>query len=191
MKKTAAILLSGALLLSMTACEEKKPAGETLTGTGKGYGGDVTVTLIREEGTITACSIKGEKETPEIGGKALADLEQQVVAANGYDIDGVSGATMTSKGVKAAVAAALGENYTEPTPAPAQTAPAAEKVEIEGGVQLGLAYAAAHGTKCFTEAYAAVQGDVIVADYVDEFQFVAEDAGLEVVPNSDNGFGES
>ena len=191
MKKTAAILLSGALLLSMTACGEKKPAGETLTGTGKGYGGDVTVTLIREEGTITACSIKGEKETPEIGGKALADLEQQVVAANGYDIDGVSGATMTSKGVKAAVAAALGENYTEPTPAPAQTAPPAEKVEIEGGVQLGLAYAAAHGTKCFTEAYAAVQGDVIVAAYVDEFQFVADDAGLEVVPNSDKGFGES
>ena len=48
MKKTAAILLSGALLLSMTACGEKKPAGETLTGTGKGYGGDVTVTLDRK-----------------------------------------------------------------------------------------------------------------------------------------------
>lgn len=190
MKKTAAILLSGALLLSMTACGEKKPAGETLTGTGKGYGGEVTVTLTRENGAITACSIKGEKETPEIGGKALAELEQQVVAANGYDIDGVSGATVTSKGVKEAVAAALGETYTAPTPAPAQTAPPADKVEIEGGVQLGLAYTAAHGTKCFTEAYAAVQGDVIVAAYVDEFQFVADDAGLEVVPNSDKGFGE-
>lgn len=110
MKKTAAILLCGAALLALAACGGQKPAGETLTGTGKGYGGDVTVTLTRENGAITACSIEGKNETPEVGGKALADLEGQVVEANGSGIDGVAGATMTTNGVKAAVDAALGES---------------------------------------------------------------------------------
>lgn len=62
--------------------------------------------------------------------------------------------------------------------------------ETEGGLQLGMAYAAAHGTKCFTQAHAAVQGDVIIAAYVDDFQFVAADAGLNVLPNSDKEFGQ-
>lgn len=190
MKKTAAVLLCGAMLLGMAACGEKKPGGETLTGTARGYGGDVTVTLTKENGVIAACSIKGDNETPEVGGKALAELEQQVVKANGYEINGVSGATITSTAVRTAVAAALGETDTEPTPSPAETVPATGKVEGEGGLQLGLAYTAAHGTKCFTEAYAAVQGDVIVAAYLDDFQFVDADAGLDVVPSSDKEFGE-
>ena len=126
MKKTVGLLLCGAMVLTLTACGGKT-AAETLTGTAQGYGGDVSVTLARENGKITACSIKGDKETPEVGGKALAELEKQVVAANGFDIDGVSGATVTSKEVKSAVAAALGETYAEPTPAPQETAATPQK----------------------------------------------------------------
>ncbi len=189
MKKTVGLLLCGAMVLTLTACGGKT-AAETLTGTAQGYGGDVSVTLARENGKITACSIKGDKETPEVGGKALAELEKQVVAANGFDIDGVSGATVTSKAVKSAVAAALGETYTEPTPAPQETAAPPQKVELEGGLQLGMAYTAAHGTKSFTETYAAVRGDVIAAAFLDEFQFVDAAAVREVVPNSDREFGE-
>ena len=195
MKKTISLLLSAAMVLSLAACSPKSEptptpdAGETLTGTGKGFGGDVTVTLTRVDGAITACSIEGKDETPDIGGKAFAELESQVVAANGYDIDGVSGATMTTKGVKAAVAAALGEEYKEEE-TPVETAGPAPIVEIEGGLQLGLAYGAAHGTKCFTEAYAVVKDDVIVAAFLDDFQFVASEAGLDVVPNSDKEFGQ-
>lgn len=193
MKKKICLLLSAVMVLSLAACGQKNEptpdAGETLTGTAKGYGGDVTVTLTRKDGVITACSIEGKDETPTVGGAALPDLEAQVVAANGYNIDGVSGATMTTKGVKAAVAAALGEEYKEEEK-PVETAGPAPIVEIEGGLQLGLAYAAAHGTKCFTQAHAVVQGDVIVAAFLDDFQFVAADAGLEVLPNSDKEFGQ-
>ena len=195
MKKKICLLLSAVMVLSLAACGQKNEPTptpdntETLTGTGKGYGGDVTVTLTRKDGVITACSIEGKDETPTVGGAALEELEKQVVAANGYDIDGVSGATMTTQGVKAAVAAALGEEYKEETKS-VETAGPAPIVEIEGGLQLGLAYAAAHGTKCFTQAHAVVQGDVIIAAYVDDFQFVAADAGLETVPNSDKEFGQ-
>ena len=191
MKKTVALLLSTALTLSLTACGGSKdpaPSGETLTGTDRGYGGDVTVTLTREGDTITACSIEGKDETPEIGGKALADLEKQVVAANGYDIDGVSGATITSTAVKKAAAAALGEKLPEPETTPVAPATPAPIVEIEGGLQLGLAYGAPHGTKSFGEAYAVVKDDVIVAAYIDEFQFVDATLGLDYVPNSDTDF---
>ena len=37
------------------------------------------------------------------------ELAKQVVAANGAEIDGVSGATLTTNGVKDAVTAALAE----------------------------------------------------------------------------------
>ena len=170
--------LSAVMVLSLAACGEKTQA-ETLTGTAKGYGGDVTVTLTREDGKITACSIEGKDETEAIGGAALETLAEQVKTANGYAIDGVSGATVTSK-------AALGEEYQdEETQKPVESAGPAAIVPVEGGIQLGLAYGAAHGTKCFTEAYAVVKDDTIIAAYVDEFQFVDSAAGLNVVPNSD------
>ena len=177
--------LSAVMVLSLAACGEKSKA-ETLTGTAEGYGGDVTVTLTREDGKITACSIEGKDETEAIGGAALETLAEQVKTANGYAIDGVSGATVTSKAVMKAVAAALGEEYQdEETQKPVESAGPAAIVPVEGGIQLGLAYGAAHGTKCFTEAYAVVKDDTIIAAYVDEFQFVDSAAGLNVVPNSD------
>jgi len=70
-------------------------------------------------------------------------------------------------------------------PAPAH--PAAI-VPVEGGIQIGQAYAAAHGTKCFTEAVAVVKDDVILAAYLDDFQFTSADAGVTAVPNSDSDF---
>ncbi|MDO4324637.1 MAG: FMN-binding protein [bacterium] len=167
---------------------------ETLTGSAEGFGGAVTATVVRTDGVITACTLEGKEETPEIGGAALPELEKQVVAANGIEIDGVSGATITTKAVKAAVADALGLTVEEETKAetkPAETAAAAEVVEIDGGLQIGQIYAAAHGTSCFTEAVAVVKDDVIVAAYLDEFQFISSDADVKGVPNSEEGFGEA
>ena len=53
-------------------------------------------------------------------------------------------------------------------------------------VKLGQVQYAAHGTKCFAVMTVALEGDVIVAAYIDEFQV---GAGMEGVPNSENGFG--
>ena len=53
-------------------------------------------------------------------------------------------------------------------------------------VKLGQVQFAAHGTKCFAVMTAVVEGDVIVAAYIDEYQV---GAGMVGVPNSENGFG--
>ena len=53
--------------------------------------------------------IDGSQETPEIGGAAIETLQQQVMDAQGAEIDGVSGATLTTNAVKMAVEAALAQ----------------------------------------------------------------------------------
>jgi uncharacterized protein with FMN-binding domain/succinate dehydrogenase/fumarate reductase flavoprotein subunit len=79
----------------------------TYTGTAAGFGGEVKAVITVVNGKITACTLEGAKETPGIGGAALETLKAQVEAAGSAEIDGVSGATVTSNAVKAAVAAAL------------------------------------------------------------------------------------
>ena len=95
-KKYAVLFLALALILGAAACQ-KKETGEaiytagTYSASAQGYGGAVTV------------KISGDQETPGVGGAALEELGKQI-KEKGADIDGVSGATMTSNGAKAAAA---------------------------------------------------------------------------------------
>src|SRR5699024_447954 len=79
MKRILSIALCGALCAAtLAACggsssSSTAASAETLTGTAKGFGGDVTATLTVEDGAITACTLTGDDETPEIGGAALVD----------------------------------------------------------------------------------------------------------------------
>ena len=57
-------------------------------------------------------------------------------------------------------------------------------------IKLGQVQWAAHGTKCFAVLTVVMQGDVIVAAHIDEYQFMAKDTSIGV-PNSDAAFGES
>ena len=161
-----------------------KTDAEVLNGEAEGFGGPVSVSLTVKDGSITDAVITGDKETPTVGGAALEELQKQVVAANGPEIDGVSGATVTSTAVKAAVSQAMGVDFEEETKAPAVAAPA-EIVPVEGGIQIGQVITAAHGTKSFTQATAVVKGDVVIAAYIDEYQF-GDPAEVKGVPNSDD-----
>ena len=58
--------------------------------------------------------------------------------------------------------------------------------EEAAAIKLGQTQFAAHGTKCFAVMTVVLQGDVIVAAYIDEYQV---GAGMVGVPNSENGFG--
>ncbi len=60
----------------------------------------------------------------------------------------------------------------------------------EDTVKIGQVDYAAHGTKCFAVLTVAMQGDKIVAAYIDEFQFM-DAATAQGVPNSSESFGES
>ena len=58
--------------------------------------------------------------------------------------------------------------------------------EAPAEIKLGQVQWAAHGTKCFAVLTVVLQGDVIVAAHIDEYQVGADMVG---VPNSENGFG--
>ena len=105
MKKIIALALVLMLALPFAALGE---AG-TYTAEAQGFGGTVTVTLTVEDGDITAADIAGDAETPAVGGAALYPLEEQLVAADSAEIEGVTGATFTSQAVIEAAQAALAQ----------------------------------------------------------------------------------
>lgn len=114
--------------------------GEVFTGKGQGFGPDgIVAELTMLDGKIAAVKLTGSSETPEFGGKALPELEKQVMAAQSADIDGVSGATLTSNAVRdavtAAIAASKGETPAE-TPEPSET-PAASEAPAESAAPAG------------------------------------------------------
>ena len=83
-----------------------------------GFGGPVELTMtVGQAGGIESVKLVGDAETPEVGGAALETLQQQILDAQGPEIDGVSGASLTSGAAKAAAekacAAARGEAVAE------------------------------------------------------------------------------
>lgn len=83
-------------------------ADGTYTATGTGIGGDFDVTVTVEGGQITSVEVGENSETQGIGSNAIAQLPDEIVAANGtVGVDGVAGASITSAAIFSAVADAL------------------------------------------------------------------------------------
>jgi succinate dehydrogenase/fumarate reductase flavoprotein subunit/uncharacterized protein with FMN-binding domain len=78
------------------------------TGVGSGgMGGDITVKVTMEGTKIAAIEVLGHNETPGICDEAIARLPGLMVSSQTANVDGVSGATLTSNALKAAVKDAL------------------------------------------------------------------------------------
>ena len=77
------------------------------TGTAKGFGGDVSVTLTLTDSAITGCTAEGKDETEGVGSQAIAKMPGEIAESGSIAVDGVSGATITSTAIKEAAAAAL------------------------------------------------------------------------------------
>lgn len=97
-----ALVLTCCLVLGVSMAQ-----AETLSGTAQGFGGEVKVTVTVEDGVITDCVIEGDQETAGIGSQAIEQMPEKIVAANGVDVDGVAGATITSEAVLTALSNAL------------------------------------------------------------------------------------
>lgn len=118
-KKTIVVFSVAALivLFGMTAvgCGAKEPNAlyqpGTYSGEGRGMSGVIEVTLTVDETEIVSVDkITDPGETADIGGKeAIKDgtFVSQILDAQSADIDGVTGATLTSNGVREATQAAL------------------------------------------------------------------------------------
>ena len=133
MKKFICLLLTLAMVLSMAACGtpaettteapavetteapvvETEPAGiytpGTYTAEAQGFSSKVKVTVTVDANAITEVKVDASGETPALGGAAADKLAKQVMDAQSAEIDGASGATMTSKAVMNAVADCLAQ----------------------------------------------------------------------------------
>ena len=113
-KSMAALAMAAVVSVSLLGygCGSK-PASSTagvsgeFTGTAKGMGGDVTVTLTLTDGKITGCTAEGADETEGVGSKAIEQLPGEIAESGSIAVDGVSGATITSNAIKEAAAAAI------------------------------------------------------------------------------------
>ena len=94
--------------------DKKAEAGALKDGTyeaeGKGIGGKVPVTVVVKDGKVAEVTVGDNSETQGIGSKAIEQLPELIVKANGVEgVDGVSGATITSKAIFSAVEDALAQ----------------------------------------------------------------------------------
>jgi len=72
-----------------------------------GIGGRIVVRITVIDDQLTNVEIVEQSETGEVGGKAVAELPAKMVATNTYDVDAISGASVSSRAIKAAVKDAL------------------------------------------------------------------------------------
>lgn len=115
-KKILCIMLTFMLLLSILAgCSKTTSTVSTVkagtyTATEKGLGGDVTVKVtVTDKGSVSAIEVDASKETPTIGGQAAPKLAKAIVDAQSLKVDAISGASVTSHAVLAAVEKALSQ----------------------------------------------------------------------------------
>ena len=126
MKKLVSLLLSLCLVLGCAAVASADGyTPGTYEATAQGFGGDVKVSVTVDDSAITAVEITGDAETPTVGGAAIPDLISQILEKQSAEIDGVTGATLTSGAVKEAAAKALAQAAGTAEAAPAADAPMA------------------------------------------------------------------
>lgn len=104
----AGVLLSGLFLACETgpARPHTTAGGElvsgTATGSARGYGGEVTVTLTLEEGFITSVVARADHDSPMFAGPVISRANADMPRFNTPRIDSVSGATVTSMAINEA-----------------------------------------------------------------------------------------
>ena len=136
MRRILLCLISLLMAASMTACATA--SSEERTGQAQGYGGTLTVRVTTEGGAITNVEVTEHSETEGVGTRAIEALPQAIVTANAWQVDTVSGATVTSNAIMTAVADAMGQTITadatdsgeQPTNAPQTFLPEGAKAGI-------------------------------------------------------------
>ena len=75
-------------------------------GSASGYGGEIRVKVTVSNGKISDIKVESHSETPEYYDRC-SEIIPNIISSQSTNVDGVSGATFTSNGIKAAVADAL------------------------------------------------------------------------------------
>ena len=114
---------AGTEVSAVTSVEGLTLTPGTYQAVAAGISSDVLVTCTIDENGIVEMSADVSGETPGIGADIEDEMVSKVLEAQGTEIDGVAGATITSDAIKSAVAsciaqaAGLEEIWTQPEPA--------------------------------------------------------------------------
>lgn len=108
-KKKLALLLSAAMMLSLVpgASGYAQEDAITCTGSAQGIDGPVTVEVVATQDEIISITVTEQNETAGIGSVAVEELPAAMVDAQSLQVEGISGATVTSDAIRDAVRAAL------------------------------------------------------------------------------------
>lgn len=104
-KAMAALAVSAALAGSAAAAAQMKDG--TYAGEGQGRNGAIAVEMTIQGGKIAAVKVVKHGETAGISDAALAEVPAAIAAAQSTAVDAVAGATLTTNGIKEAVANAI------------------------------------------------------------------------------------
>ena len=131
-KWLVSIVVSCAILAGCIAvynCANAPVPGEVFTGKAQGMMCEIVAEVTVNDGKIVDVKLTGADETPSLGGVVLEEMPAKIIEAQSADVDGMTGATVTTDAVKAAVNDALAQAGLG---AAAQTeAPAAAKTASE------------------------------------------------------------
>lgn len=79
----------------------------TYTASAAGMRGELTVFVTVDDASILTVEVIDDEDTPVIRDAAIVSVTSRIVEQQNIEVDAVAGATMTSMGIKTAVAAAL------------------------------------------------------------------------------------
>lgn len=111
-KKSLILFFCLILLVAMTACQGKDSGGKesgtsykagTYSASADGKNGPIKVEVVFTEDAIKSVTVKENNETPELSEAPIKEITSKIVADQSLAIDAVSGATVTSKAILAAV----------------------------------------------------------------------------------------
>ena len=114
----------------------------TLVGTAPGRNDDITVTVVADQEKIYQIRVDDHKETDSIGSEAIKKLPAKIFQAQSLKVDAISGATISSNGIKNAIISALDEGGIKPVifgGSVVKVDTVAEKVQTNSGVTVTLA----------------------------------------------------
>ena len=89
----------------------------TYTGTGRGFRGDINVTVNVDNGVITDITVNSYQDDKEFFSRAQSGIIDAMLQTQSTDVDTVSGATFSSSGLIEAIKNALGEEIAVTTAA--------------------------------------------------------------------------
>ena len=147
-------------------CSQKKSERLTFVPgtyevTAQGHNGDIRLSVTFSDSCVTDIKVLEQHETPHIGDIVFDELIPRIIAANGTGVDVLTGATVSSRGLMAAVAKAAnmakvsdGEQFKK------ASLPKAEQKPVEGTWDVVIVGAGGAGLAAAAEA--AQQGNTVL-----------------------------